>query len=90
MGPDIGIEAFKRQQAALMGRPDSRPLLPTITCPTLVVVGREDALTPPALAEEIAAGIPGAKLEVIPDCGHLSTLERPEAVNRAMRAWLAV
>ena len=56
--------------------------------PTLVIVGREDALTPPELAQEIANGIPGAKLEIIPDCGHLSTLERPEAVNRAMRAWL--
>jgi pimeloyl-ACP methyl ester carboxylesterase len=40
------------------------------------------------MAQEIANGIPGAKLEIIPDCGHLSTLERPEAVNRAMRAWL--
>jgi pimeloyl-ACP methyl ester carboxylesterase len=40
------------------------------------------------MAQEIAAGIPGAKLEIIPDCGHLSTLEKPEAVNRAMRAWL--
>jgi pimeloyl-ACP methyl ester carboxylesterase len=88
MGKDTGIEAFKRQQAAVMVRPDSRPLLPTIKVPTLVKVGREDALTPPELAQEIAAGIPGAKLEVIPDCGHVSTLERPEAVNRAMRAWL--
>jgi pimeloyl-ACP methyl ester carboxylesterase len=88
MGEDTGLEAFKRQQAALMGRPDSRPLLPGIKCPTLVIVGREDALTPPALAEEIAQGIPGARLEVIPECGHLSTLERPEAVNRALRTWL--
>ena len=88
MGKDTGTEAFKRQQTAIMSRPDNRPLLPTIKFPTLVIVGREDALTPPALAQEIAAGIPGAKLEIIPDCGHLSTLERPEAVNRAMRAWL--
>jgi pimeloyl-ACP methyl ester carboxylesterase len=88
MGEDTGLEAFKLQQAAIMTRPDNRPLLATIKCPTLVIVGREDALTPPALAEEIAAGIPGARLEIIPDCGHLSTLERPEAVNRAMRAWL--
>jgi pimeloyl-ACP methyl ester carboxylesterase len=71
-----------------MGRPDNRPLLPAIKCPTLVIVGREDALTPPEMTQEIAAGIPGAKLEIIPDCGHLSTLERPEAVNRALRAWL--
>ena len=88
MGEDTGTEAFKRQQAAIMSRPDNRPLLPGIKCPTLVVVGREDALTPPALAQEIAAAIPGATLEIIPDCGHLYTLERPEAVNRAMRAWL--
>jgi pimeloyl-ACP methyl ester carboxylesterase len=88
MGTDTGFEAYKRQQAAIMARPDNRPLLPTIKCPTLVVVGREDALTPLELAQEIAAGIPGAKLEIIPDCGHLSTLERPEAVNRALRARL--
>lgn len=88
MGPDIGIEAFKRQQAALMTRPDSAPLLPAIRCPTLVIVGDADALTPPDLSREIAAAIPGAKLEIIPDCGHLSTMERPDAVNRALRAWL--
>ena len=88
MGVDTGTAAFKRQQTALMQRSDNRPLLPSIKCPTLVIVGREDALTPPALAEEIAAGIPGARLEMIPDCGHLSTLERPDAVNRVLRAWL--
>lgn len=90
MGADTGVEAFKRQQAALMGRPDNRPFLPSIRCPTLVLVGREDALTPVELSQEIAAGIPGARLEIIPDCGHLSTMERPEAVNRALRAWLTV
>jgi pimeloyl-ACP methyl ester carboxylesterase len=88
MAVDTGTEALIRQHAALMGRPDSRPSLPTIECPTLVLVGREDALTPVAMAEEIAAGVPGARLEVVPDCGHLSTMERPEAVNRALRAWL--
>jgi pimeloyl-ACP methyl ester carboxylesterase len=88
MGADTGVEAFKRQQTALMGRPDNRPFLPSIRCPTLVLVGREDALTPVELSQEIAAGIPGAKLEIVPDCGHLSTMERPEAVNRALREWL--
>jgi pimeloyl-ACP methyl ester carboxylesterase len=88
MGADTGTAAFKRQETALMQRSDNRPLLPSIKCPTLVIVGREDALTPPALAEEIAAGIPGARLEMIPDCGHLSTLEQPDAVNRVMRVWL--
>jgi pimeloyl-ACP methyl ester carboxylesterase len=88
MAADTGVDAFKRQQAAIMGRPDNRPLLPSIKCPTLVLVGREDALTPVELAQEIAAGIPGARLETVPHCGHLSTLEQPEAVTRAMRTWL--
>jgi pimeloyl-ACP methyl ester carboxylesterase len=88
MGVDTGLEAFRRQQMALIGRPDNRPLLPNIHCPTLVLVGREDALTPVELSQEIVSGIPGAGLEIVPECGHLSTLERPEAVNRALRAWL--
>ena len=88
MADDIGVEAFKRQLAAIMARPDNRPLLASIRCPTLVVVGREDVLTPPDLSREIAAGIPGARLEIVSDCGHLSTMERPEAVNRLLRTWL--
>jgi pimeloyl-ACP methyl ester carboxylesterase len=88
MAIDIGADALVRQHAAIMGRQDSRPLLAAIRVPTLVIVGREDALTPPEMAQEIAAGIPGAKLEIIEDCGHLSTLEQPAAVNRLMRAWL--
>ena len=71
-----------------MSRPDSRPLLAAITCPTLVLVGDADELTPPDLAKEIAAGIIGARLVVVPDCGHLSTLERPEPVNAALATWL--
>jgi len=71
-----------------MGRPDNRPFLASIRCPTLVLVGREDALTPVELSQEIANGIPGARLEIVPDCGHLATLEQPDAVNRAMRTWL--
>jgi pimeloyl-ACP methyl ester carboxylesterase len=88
MAVDTGLPAFERQEEAIIGRPDNRPFLLSVRCPTLVVVGREDALTPPDLAHEIADSIPGAKLEVIPDCGHMSTLERPEAVNRALRTWL--
>ncbi|HEX6002115.1 MAG TPA: alpha/beta fold hydrolase [Hyphomicrobiaceae bacterium] len=89
MAVDTGLDAFKRQEEAIIGRPDNRPLLPFIRCPTLVLVGEEDALTPVDTAREIAAGIPGAKLEIIPDCGHLSTMERPEAVSQALREWLA-
>ena len=88
MATDTGVEAFTRQQWAIMARPDYRPLLAQISCPTLVLVGAEDALTPLALAQEIADGIAGARLVIVADCGHLSTLERPQAVNRALRAWL--
>ena len=88
MAVDTGLAAFQRQEEAIIGRPDNRPFLPSIRCPTLVIVGRQDALTPPELAREIADGIPGAKLTIVPDCGHMSTLEQPEAVNSALRAWL--
>jgi pimeloyl-ACP methyl ester carboxylesterase len=89
MAADVGAEAFVRQQTAIMGRQDSRPLLPEIGCPTLVLVSDGDTSTPPDLAKEMAAGIGGAKLVVVPDCGHLSTLEKPEAVNAALSAWLS-
>lgn len=81
MAEDTGPEAFVRQQTAIMGRADSRPTLAAIRCPTLVMVGDDDRLTPPALAEEIAHGIPGARLAVVPECGHLSTLDQPERVT---------
>lgn len=88
MADDVGLDGFRRQQAAIIGRPDNRPLLGRIRCPTLVLVGREDALTPVELSQEIAAGIQGARLEIVPECGHLSTLDQPDAVSRALRAWL--
>jgi pimeloyl-ACP methyl ester carboxylesterase len=88
MAAATGAEAFVRQTKAIMTRPDSRPLLPEIRCPTLVLVGEGDELTPPELAKEIAGGISGAKLVVVPGCGHLSTIEQPQAVNAAMTDWL--
>jgi pimeloyl-ACP methyl ester carboxylesterase len=66
-----------------------RPLLASIACPTLVLVGDGDELTPPQLSEEIAAGIAGSRLVVVADCGHLSTMERPDAVNSALVEWMA-
>jgi pimeloyl-ACP methyl ester carboxylesterase len=85
---EVGAEAFVRQQRAIMGRADSRPTLAGIHCPTLVLVGESDELTPPERAREIAAGIPGAHLVIVPGCGHLSTLERPDEVTQALLAWL--
>jgi pimeloyl-ACP methyl ester carboxylesterase len=88
MADETGADAFLREMKAVMGRADSRPGLSAISCPTLVLVGDGDELTPPAAAQEIAAGISGARLAVIPECGHLSTLERPEAVNAALVEWM--
>ena len=88
MADETGAQAFLRQQHAIIDRADARPLLPSIKCPTLVLVGDGDELTPPSLAQELAAGIPGSRLVVVPDCGHLSTMERPDAVNAALVQWL--
>jgi len=88
MAEETGAEAFVRQQTALLSRPDSRPGLAAIRCPTLVLVGDADQATPPARAAEIADGIAGARLVTVPDCGHLSTLERPAEVTGALLAWL--
>ena len=89
MARETGKDAFVRQERAIMGRPDSRGLLASIKCPTLVIVGDGDELTPPDLAREIAAGIPTAKLTIVPECGHLSTIEKPEPVNAAMVEFLS-
>jgi len=84
MAQEVGPDGFVRQQTAIIGRPDSRPGLGAIRCPTLVLVGDGDALTPPELASEIAAGIHSARLVKVPGCGHLSTLEQPAAVSKAL------
>jgi pimeloyl-ACP methyl ester carboxylesterase len=89
MMDDTGPETFIRQQKAIISRSDSRPSLGMIHCPTLVLVGNEDALTPVSVALTIADGIAGSKLEIVQDCGHLSTMERPDAVTEALRAWIA-
>lgn len=90
MMDDTGPETFIRQQKAIMSRPDSRSSLGAIHCPTLVLVGNEDALTPVSAALTIADGIAGSKLEIVQDCGHLSTMERPDAVTEALRTWIAL
>ncbi len=73
---------------ALMNRPDATALLPTIQCPTLVVVGDEDGLTPRAFSEDIQRGIPGAELVVVPQAGHMSNMEQPAAFNLALARFL--
>jgi pimeloyl-ACP methyl ester carboxylesterase len=88
MAMTAGSDAFIRQQQAIMTRPDSRPGLPAIRCPTLVLVGEGDELTPPALADEMASLIPNSRLVKVPDSGHLSTLEKPDAVTKALAEWV--
>lgn len=89
MAETVGPDGFVRQQRAIMARPDSRPGLASITVPTLVLVGEEDLITPPAEAREIVEGIGApARLVTIPGCGHLSTLESPEEVTAELLAWL--
>ncbi len=87
MARSVGREGFVRQVKAQLGRPDSTADLPGITCPTLLIAGREDRVCPVALHEEMAALIPRSKLEVIAQCGHLSTLEQPERVTGCIRSW---
>jgi pimeloyl-ACP methyl ester carboxylesterase len=89
MAQETGADTFLRQQRAIMARPDSRPTLAAIRCPTLIVWGRQDGITTEAHQLEMARGIAGARLEVLEDCGHLSTLEKPRSVTRLLEAWLA-
>jgi pimeloyl-ACP methyl ester carboxylesterase len=88
MNQETGVDAYIRQQEAIMSRPDSRPGLGAIDCPTLVLVGDDDQLTPPELAREMANGIRGARLVIVPESGHLSTLEQPQAVTDALVEWM--
>jgi pimeloyl-ACP methyl ester carboxylesterase len=85
---ETGAEIYKRQEELAANRVDRRPDLPTIKCRSIVVCGRDDAATPLAFSEEIAAGIKGSELIVIDGCGHLVTMEKPEETNAILRRWL--
>src|SRR6267142_1158401 len=80
-------EAVAQASVAMAGRADSTKDLATIDVPTAVIVGESDSLTPLANAKTLHDGIPGSSLTVIPDAGHLSNIEAPEAFEKAIRAW---
>lgn len=82
------VEQYRGQIRALLERPDARPLLPAISCPALVAVGRADEWSPVEQHREIAAAIPGARLEIIEDAGHMVAMEQPEATNQLLVGWL--
>lgn len=83
-----GADQLIRQNRAIMARPDARTHLPLLRCPTLVMCGDADQLTPPECSHEIAALVPGAELLMVPRCGHMLTMEKPDLVNATLRAWL--
>ena len=83
-------DMFAAQIKALLARPDASALLPQIHCPTLLLCGRDDLWSPLARHEEMQRQIAGARLEVIDRCGHMATMEQPQAVSQALAQWLAV
>lgn len=84
-----GAQQLIRQNRAVIARPDAREHLPRLRCPVLVMCGDADRLTPPERSQEIASLIPQAQLVMVPRCGHMLTMERPEVVNAALVEWLA-
>ena len=88
MAQAVGLEGFARQLEVIISRPDSRPFLSVIAVPTLILVGDADALTPLDRAQEMADNIAGSRLTVVPECGHLSTIEQPHAVSAALLDWM--
>ena len=88
MARSIGARGQLNQQAAMLSRPDSHADLERVRVPTLLVCGREDPVTPVHDHEAMAARVPGARMEIIENCGHLSTIEQPEIVSRVLTRWL--
>ena len=88
MARSIGARGQLNQQLAMMARPDSHNDLARVRVPTLIMCGRDDPVTPVPDHEAMKARIPGARLEIIENCGHLSTIEQPDSVNRLLIDWL--
>lgn len=89
MAADTGAEAFLNQQRAIMARPDSRPSLGAISCPTLILYARQDGIATMEHQQEMLDGIPGPRFEIIEDSGHMMTLEQPDAVTQILCDWIA-
>jgi pimeloyl-ACP methyl ester carboxylesterase len=83
-----GARQLIRQNRAVITRPDARLHLPLVRCPTLVMCGEEDQLTPPECSAEIAKLVPHAKFRTLPRCGHMLTMEKPAEVSATLRDWL--
>ncbi len=81
-------EIFERQINALINRPDGTDVLDQIQCPTSFICGRQDGWSPLERHYEMAELVPESQVIAIEDAGHMSTMERPEAMNEAFREWL--
>ena len=88
LGSDQSATGVQDALRALRDRPDATAWLGQIAAPTLVIVGEDDTLTPPAMARTLATGVPNAQLITIPGAGHLSNLEQPETFNMALMGFL--
>jgi pimeloyl-ACP methyl ester carboxylesterase len=88
MAMQLGSEVFLRQSEALITRPDSRPTLPRLDCPSLVLCGAEDPVCPPASHRAMADAIPRAELDIIEGAGHLPPLEQPKRFSARVLNWL--
>jgi len=85
---ELGLDAYRKQQHAIIERPDTRANLALVDCPTLIIVGEADQTTPPDCAREMHAAIPGSHLHVIERSGHCVPFERPELFNQILDDWL--
>jgi pimeloyl-ACP methyl ester carboxylesterase len=89
MARSVGARGQLNQQTAMLARPDSHADLAKVRVPTLVMCGEQDPVTPVADHKAMAACVPGSRLEFIPECGHLSTIEQPQRVSAVLADWLA-
>lgn len=85
----VGAQTYVRQNMAVMQREDLRPLLPAILARTRVIVGEQDLMTPPDLSREIHAAVSGAELTIIPECGHLPPIEKPEIMAALLKSLIS-
>lgn len=90
MAERVGDDAFIAQELAIMQRRDHREFLPSISCPTLIVVGDADQRTPPECSEEMHVAIPDSQLHILPQCGHLPPMEKPAETTVIMQQFLGL
>ena len=84
----LGADLYESQQEAIIARAESRPILDSIACPTIVICGTHDQRTPPVCSWEIASAVSGAELHLLAECGHCSPIEDPGTVNALLGAWM--